>query len=48
MKNSTNYYDLKKGRGIKVTKKSNFSNSIIYKEISSHFNEAAGKIKNTR
>lgn len=48
MKNSTNYYDLKKVRGIKVTKKPNFSNSIIYKEISSHLNEAAGKIKNNR
>jgi hypothetical protein len=48
MKNSTNYYDLKKGRGIKATKKPNFASSIIYKEISSHLSDAIGKIKNNR
>lgn len=48
MKNSTNYYDLKKGRSIKPTKKPSYVSSIIYKEIAPQFIDAVGKIKNAR
>ena len=48
MKNSTNYYELKKGRGIQPTKKTNYLNSILYKEVNPHLNEVVDKIKNNR
>jgi hypothetical protein len=48
MKNTTNFYDIKKTRSIIPTKKTNYVNSIIYKEISNHFNDAATNLKNNK
>lgn len=48
MKNSINFYDQKKVRGLLPAKKTNYINSIIYKEISGHSKEAAGKIRHNR
>lgn len=48
MKNSINFYDQKKARGLVPTKKVNCINSIIYKEISGQVKDAAGKIRHNR
>ena len=48
MKNSINFYDHKKARAVPGAKKSNYMNSLIYKELVSHHVEGSGKIKNNR
>jgi hypothetical protein len=48
MKNTINFYDLKKTRPIQPAKKINCLSSIIYKEINGQLNEASGKIKHHR
>ena len=48
MKNSINFYEQKKTRGLVAPKKTNYINSIIYKEISGQKRETVGKIRCNR
>ncbi len=48
MKNSINFYEQKKARVVPPAKKTNYINSIIYKEISTPNNNGAVKTKNNR
>lgn len=46
MKNSINFYDQKKGKGLLPAKKTNFINTITYKEVAGKSRE--GAVKNKR
>jgi hypothetical protein len=48
MKNSINNSEYKKIRGIQTSKKSSFTNSLIYKEIGSQLLNVPNKIKNSK
>jgi hypothetical protein len=48
MKNAINFYEQKKTRTIQPAKKTNYINSVIYKEITSQLADVSGKIKNNR